>query len=224
MALRARLAGIRTDGRARRPHPRRVVPAAHGYEAAATPIHSFAPIYLNIENVLHLDGQLWSGSLDFNIRVWEIGTGRCLGTLRGPSATNPAGTGHTNAVSCLALLPGAEGGETYIASGGLDGDVKLWRTNGEFAHSCNQGMSVTCLGVFQDTVGGVPLLMIGLMDGRIMMRSAITMELLVTIDGQLHQNRPVWDILNVGQSCFATAGDSGFLTLIRVVDAIVGSS
>lgn len=174
--------------------------------------------------IFYVDGQLWSGSTDYSIRVWEIGSGRCLGVLKGATAANPAGTGHTNAVSCLALLPAAEGGEPYIASGGFDGEVKIWRTNGEFAHSCSHGAMVTCLSVFQDALGGVPLLMVGLLDGRVLMRSVLTMELLVSIDGQMHQNRPVWDILNVGQSCFATAGDSGFIAVCRVVQPITGAS
>lgn len=156
--------------------------------------------------------------------MWDIGSGRCLGVLRGPTPTSSAGTGHTNAVSSLVLLPAAEGGEAFIASSGFDGEVKLWHTNGAFAHSVNHSAMVTCLCSFQDNVGGVPLLLVGLQDGRVMMRSALTMDLLVTIDGQLHQNRPVWDILHVGQSCFVSAGDSGFVVVCRVVQAMLGPS
>jgi len=147
--------------------------------------------------------------------------------LKGPTSTNPAGTGHTNAVSCLALLPAPEGvvgGETFIASGGFDGDVKLWHTNGAFAHSCHHSAMVSCLSGFQDTMGGIPLLLVGLSDGRVMMRSALTMELLVVLDGQAHQNQPIWSILNVGRSCFATSSNTGFLAVCNVVQAIVGSS
>ena len=44
---------------------------------------------------------LWSGSSDRTIRVWEINTGRCIGVL------NAASGCHTEAVSCLELIPAA---------------------------------------------------------------------------------------------------------------------
>ena len=117
-----------------------------------------------------LDAQLWSGSIDHTIRVWDVGSGRCLGVLKGPTTTTAtaggvqAGFGHTDAVSCLELIPAVTsssptdttsgGSEAYIASGGGDGEVKLWRPNGEFAHSCSHGAFVTALKFFQDTHGG----------------------------------------------------------------------
>ena len=110
-----------------------------------------------------LDAQLWSGSIDHSIRVWDVGSGRCLGVLKGSTTGGvQSGFGHTDAVSCLELIPAATssnptdstGGEAYIASGGGDGEVKLWRPNGEYVHSCSHGAFVTALKFFQDTYGG----------------------------------------------------------------------
>ena len=51
---------------------------------------------------------LWSGSVDRNIRVWELASQRCVGTL------NAASGGHTDAVTTLELIsiPSAVGGTT----------------------------------------------------------------------------------------------------------------
>lgn len=104
-----------------------------------------------------------------------MGSGRCLGVLRGSTSAavgavggvNP-NCGHTDAVACLELIPApapaavggvtapgdVSGAEAYIASGGGDGEVKLWRTNGEFVQSWSNGAFVTALKFFQDTYGG----------------------------------------------------------------------
>ena len=190
---------------------------------------------------VYIESQLWTGSLDRTIRVWDVGSGRCLGVLRGapaapttlttplsttPVPTPPTGNGHTEAVTCLELIPATPeaGSEAYIASGGGDGEVKLWRTNGEYVHTCSHGTCmITSLRCFQDTNSGPPLLLIGLNDGRIFLRSTLTMELLMIIDGSLHQHKPVWSIISIGQSCFASAGDSGYFLVCRITQAIQGS-
>lgn len=81
------------------------------------------------------------------------------------------GFGHTDAVSCLEFLPfsssssssaapgntapsGQGSEESYIASGGADGELKLWRTNGEFVHSISHGSFITAMKHFQDDYGG----------------------------------------------------------------------
>ncbi len=64
------------------------------------------------------------------------------------------GLGHTEAVSCLELLPAcasAEGpGEVLVASGGADGDLKLWKTNGELMHAVSHGIFITAMKFFPD--------------------------------------------------------------------------
>ncbi len=97
------------------------------------------------------ESYLWSGSVDRNLRVWEVGTGKCLGVL---TAAN-GGNGHKDAVSCLEVIPPvAPSNDTYIASGAGDGEVKLWKTNGEYVHTCSHPSFVTALRTFQDSMGG----------------------------------------------------------------------
>jgi hypothetical protein len=74
------------------------------------------------------------------------------------------------------------------------------------------------------TCVGPGSLIIGLVDGRVLLRSAVTMELLISLDGQLQQNKPVWSIASVGQSCFAAAGESGFFVVFRTQQALTGST
>ena len=171
---------------------------------------------------------LWSGSFDATLRVWEMATGRCAGCIgAGPGNAN----GHTQAVVCLEIItttgPDAE---SYVASGGADGDVRLWKTNGEFVHSCSHGTPVTSLRCFQDIFGGQQTLIIGLLDGRIILRSCATMNILFAINNNLLPSnvhtKAVWSIvsLGVGSSCFATGGDDGQLVVWRVSTALIDTS
>jgi WD40 repeat protein len=114
------------------------------------------------------DNYLWTGSTDRTIRVWEIMSGQCVGVLSCAGTPDAPGLGHTEPVSCLELIPAqapAAGGgvvdpaaasETYIASGGADGDLKLWKTNGEFVHSVSHGPQafITAMRYFKDDNGG----------------------------------------------------------------------
>jgi WD40 repeat protein len=56
-------------------------------------------------------------------------------------------------ITSVSDYSGAES-EQYIASGGVDGDLKLWRLNGEFVHSISHGTFITAMATFQDTLGG----------------------------------------------------------------------
>ncbi len=105
----------------------------------------------SITCLLLQDTCLWSGSTDGTIRVWDLGSNRCLGVL---SSFNQ-GPGHTSAVSSLAFLPsvGAQN-EPCVASGGADNEVKIWRTNGQHLFSFTNTTCVTALCAFQDELGG----------------------------------------------------------------------
>jgi WD40 repeat protein len=103
-----------------------------------------------------IESNLWSGSVDSTIRVWNLANGQCLGVL---SAVGGAG-GHTDAISCLefmpATMPGASTpqGEPYIASGSADSTVKIWKTNGTLVHTCNHSSMISALKCFKDALGG----------------------------------------------------------------------
>ncbi len=57
-------------------------------------------------------GRLWSASRDRTVRLWEEGASRIIGR-------------HEGAVLCLAALP-----DGHMASGGADGVIHLWSTQG----------------------------------------------------------------------------------------------
>ena len=164
---------------------------------------------------------VWSGSGDRTLRVWDISTGMNVGTI---SAAPGNPNGHADAVSCLASIPAsaASGGESYVVSGSIDGDTKLWKSDGSFVYTCNNGAGVTSMCYFQDALGGVPSLIIGLFDSRIVIRSCSTMALLLTLDSSISLcNGSVWSVVDLGgQSCFASGGDDGKVIMWQVQSAL----
>ena len=68
------------------------------------------------------------------------------------------------------------------------------------------------------------MLIIGLVDGRVLIRSAATMDLLAQLDGSFHKNQPVWSILNMGSNNFAVAGDSGVFVVFHLNKALAQAS
>lgn len=160
--------------------------------------------------------------------MWEVASGRCLGALT--SSNN--GKGHTGPVSCLVLTPAGPQNELHIASGSSDQEVKLWKPNGEFVHSVSHSAWVTALCPFQDTHGGktfisfllyflltvnwfntigIPVLLVGLADGSIVIRSSVTMNLIYIIDAHFLNTHTIWSIVSIGQSCFSSAGEDGVI-------------
>ena len=67
---------------------------------------------------------------------------------------------------------------------------------------------------------GVQVLLIGLLDGCIVVRSCSSMNILFTIDSSICRTTAVWSINNLGQSCFATGGDDGNLIVWRIEQAL----
>lgn len=184
-------------------------------------------------DLLSPDQFLWTGSLDHTIRVWEVASGRCLGALT--SANN--GKGHAGAISCLILTPAGPQNEIHIASGSSDQEVKLWKPNGEFVHSVSHSAWVTALCPFQDSHGGkippapdlypnltwtslsylgIPVLLVGLSDGSIVIRSSLSMNLLYIIDAHFLNTHTIWSIVSIGQSCFSSAGEDGIIVTWKV--------
>ena len=107
-------------------------------------------LYIHVNQYVVIGTFLWSGSVDYTIRVWDLSTGKCAATL---SALG-GGSGHTDAVTCMEYIPNM-GGEPLIASGSADRTVKIWNPNGgALHHTCTHSSVVTALKAFRDTHGG----------------------------------------------------------------------
>ena len=166
-----------------------------------------------------------------------MNTSKCLGVL-----SNTQG-GHTAAVSCMVNIPpptpnpgagttspGATG-TGFMASGAMDGEVKLWQYSGEVAwsgtHSApGSGIGVTSLCVFQDTLGGQQNLLIGLTDGRILARSCVTMNLMFSLDqNTLAPNKThvetIWSMASLGHSCFVSSDNSGRVMVWKAYQPLI---
>ncbi len=71
-------------------------------------------------------------------------------------------------------------------------------------------------GLVERTVGQLVLL-VGLMDGRIMIRSCATMALFFVIEASVANTRTVWGFVDMGDEAhFASAGDDGSLIVWNV--------
>lgn len=68
---------------------------------------------------------------------------------------------------------------------------------------------------------GQQVLLIGLLDGSIWIRSCSTMNLLVVIESSIAYNQAAWKIEPLGQSCFASATDDGQLIVWKIEKPIV---
>lgn len=166
--------------------------------------------------VLLNGGILWSGSVDSTIRVWDLASGKCAATL---SAIGGAG-GHTDAVSCLEFIPNA-GAEAFIASGSADKTVKLWKASGgELMHTCTHSSMVTALKAFRDTMGGIQVLVVGLLEGTIVIRSCVSMKVLFYLDQSISRTKAIWSIVDLGQSCFGTGSDDGNIVVWKINSAL----
>ena len=196
--------------------------------------------------MLYVSPYLWSASIDGTVRVWDVSSGRCIGCI-GAGPVNA--TGHTGAVSCLEFINNSSNSnssgnisgnldnsntsstdtsgtvDNYIASGSADGDVKLWKSNGEYVHTCSHNVIVTSLRTFQDSCGGQLVLLIGLLDGRIVVRSCMTMLIMFTIPNSIYNTKAVWSLTVIpGSSCFAAGGEDGQLIIWRITQALVDTS
>jgi WD40 repeat protein len=96
----------------------------------------------------YIDACLWSCSLDTNIRVWDLNSGKCVATIGLATEANA----HKSPVAALEVVTCADG--EYVASGSADGELKLWRNNGEFAWSGFHSGIINCLRAFKDELGG----------------------------------------------------------------------
>lgn len=89
--------------------------------------------------------------MDRTIRIWEVATGTCGVVISAAGG----GNGHSEAVTCLEVIPPVPPhNKKYIASGGADKNLKLWEANGELTHCITHDTMISALGLFQDAFGG----------------------------------------------------------------------
>lgn len=161
------------------------------------------------------DGFLWSCSLDTTIRVWDLGTGKCVAVLGLSTEANA----HKVAVASMESVTCADG--EYVATGGADGELKLWKNNGEFAWSGTHTGVIYCLRAFKDELGGDQMLLIGTSEGEICARSCLSMNIMFSLDRRstCHQGT-VTSLLSLGHSCFASVSDDGHIMIWQVEQAL----
>lgn len=132
------------------------------YDTAARAFAAIATMEGHIRAVTCLlmnEAFLWSGSVDTTIKVWDMNSGQVLATL---AMVEGRSEGHLDAVSCMELIPiTAPHTEAYVASGGLDKQIKLWKAaGGAYVQSWTQKAPITAMKTFVDSFGKYTLLLI----------------------------------------------------------------
>lgn len=88
--------------------------------------------------------------MDSMIRIWDLQNGTC------DKAISAVNDGHKSAVCCLKAIPPIPPvNQQFIASGGCDGNLKIWKLDGTCVFTLPIGeVFVTALEVFIDEMGG----------------------------------------------------------------------
>jgi WD40 repeat protein len=94
--------------------------------------------------LLLIGTMLWSGSLDYTLRIWDLNTFTVAKVIT------------KEAVACMVTQ--TVGSEQFVISGGLQGEIKKWTWTGDLAHSCNHANTiVTAMNILQHPKGGKTL-------------------------------------------------------------------
>ena len=65
------------------------------------------------------------------------------------------------------------------------------------------------------------MLLIGLLEGTIVVRSCQSMKILFMLDQSICHTKAIWSIVDLGQSCFGTGSDDGNIVVWKVPSALV---
>lgn len=170
---------------------------------------------------------LWSSSTDRTIRLWDLATGECKYVIaqNTPNAQGVAGgVGHDKAVTCLVNFESPQVGN-FVLSASLDSTVKAWNTmNAECMASEPHGMGVVCMTLSAD-IKGNPLLLCGLENGDIMIRSILQTPttsafcLLLKLTSNYtfgHEHGPVRCLRPGPANTFVSGGEDGKLNVWQI--------
>jgi len=187
----------------------------------ATPQPAYAPVSTMFGHVrpvttmLTLDGLLWSGSIDGNLRIWDPTAGECKHVvLAGKSAT---GGGHTGPITDSIVVE-AEGSK-FVVTASLDATVRAWDMSANLMKDEAMGQGVVCLNSIDDT-GGNKLLLCGLEKGNVMIRHFPSFMNLMVLSSQYscgHDGGAVRCIEIGPNNCFFTGGEDGKVMVWQIV-------
>jgi WD40 repeat protein len=157
-----------------------------GANKAFEHVTSFDSHFRAVTSLLFHDNKLWTASTDQTLRIWNPATSQCerLMTCTHDAAGNASG--HTEAITCLILLPPTQQQQVaHIASGGLDGNMCIWSTTGDFVHQASHDSEVMCMATFYSDPNGIPLILLGLKNGSVVARSRNSMAGIFRIDSSI---------------------------------------
>ena len=66
---------------------------------------------------------------------------------------------------------------------------------------------------------GIQVLLIGLLEGTIVIRSCITMKVLFCL--KIAHTLTIWSIIDLGQSCFAAGSEEGNINVWKIDKALI---
>lgn len=83
--------------------------------------------------------------------------------------------------------------------------------------------SLICLSILipPSLLAGVQVLIVGMVDGFIFIRSCVTMKILFMINSSFCHTRTIWSMVDLGQSCFCTGSDEGSVIVWRINEPLI---
>jgi WD40 repeat protein len=199
-----------------------------------------------VSSLVVVGGLLWSASYDQTVRIWDLNTMQPLRVISTETCPGELSDGrpiaHYDKVTSLAVItqpsipdpanPTAAAMVTYVASGSMDGTVKLMNDSGEIQGSWDHGETgKVCSLEFMSNIAGNRCLLIGLENGNIVVRTTATFNILFILDRQVCNTGPILSLKAVqtptGQegsdptAVFASGSADGQLILWQVEKAYI---
>lgn len=174
---------------------------------------------MEVSGITFTNNILWTTSLDKTLRVWDYASGKCQHVINGQTDN-----AHTDRITNM--TPFTYEGTGYLATSSTDKTVKIWDLTGTHLTTSDCGAAVISIGLVTDSVGGTnkSVLLAGLQNGRVLVRSLPSLTLIATFDPQLclgHQGA-VMTIVPGPANTFFTGGSDGIVYAWSLEPAIWG--